>query len=1191
MPGYLGGSSGSSSTGGEITFPKEFIDPVTKLRVSQPENLIDTDFEYGLQPTKWETVELINNTPSFFSKSGDTTIPNIVSISTNNGTREITVVTATDHGLAVGIPINVTGTKSVTADGSYVINSIPNTLTFTYLCKDEQIGNNSIDDLYSSIITGEFFQGSQIRIADSEGITTDAAAISTLTVKTDSTHGFGLNTPFYFLNLNSTISQEFEASNTAAKSFDSSNSATAQTFDGSNTLSTFNIDWSNSATFAGTTSTISGTNTTNDTITVSHGVETFANQPLGPPLYYNLTSAASSGYFSSAQNPRGVVFLKTINALNSPAGQSTFQVSAVPDGPAIDIVSEMSGTFQLANQARTFAGNNVNPLTQTNFTVIKDAPFVFDGGNQGYDTGNVTNGVCTVEGYSGTILVSTTAGAGLDYYVGAMVKYEASGGSSPAALTSGNTYFIASFTTTVTPNQYRITVKALPNDASALAPTGGTATVQTFTKIGVSVDRDIIHIRNANYAEKDMVEYSFPAGSNKRFTASTLGETKLFYFISKAYDAHNYQLSEALFAPTVATGGTIADIRSRGITYRTHTFPVGTTNFVVSSVGTNNTIDYLLVAGGGGGGGWGGGGGGGGVLSGSTTITAQTYSIVVGAAGAAGTVAYTGGGNGGNSTAFGLTAVGGGGGGWYNANNGSAGGSGGGGGSKEPATVGSGPSGSVTGGAGTAGQGNAGGSTRQFWNNNNTIGWYPGAGGGGGAGGVGGNTTQDSTGAWTNGGVGGAGVSSTITGDLRFYGAGGGGHTPGSSQSDINSDYFFAPGGSFNVGGDGGNYGFSGAGSAKDGQAGRGGGGGGTWGGDARNTIGAGGSGVVVVRYQLEATTAAVAPVATGGTITTTVVGDTTYRVHAFTTTGSNTFTVTNAGNLGNAEYLVVGGGGGGASWVGGGGGGGGFLTGAFPLAAQSYTCTVGAGGALYTNGGTSSIAGTGLTTISALGGGHGGGWSSGALTIYATGSSGSSSGGAGSVGDNVGGSNRTRVEPAAATAGQGYQGGTGVRFTTDNANSHVTGGGGGAGGPGVDGADVNSNTFARASGGQGRASNILGTTYYWGGGGGGSCITNIYSGNGGIGGGGGGHSWVTLAGAGGTGGLNNGTAGGVGSGAGRLAGNGGANTGGGGGGGYTSDGLTIGDTTRGGIGGSGFIAIRYPIAITGILQEIDNAN
>jgi hypothetical protein len=127
MPGFLGGSSAGSGTGGEIRFPAEFIDPVTKLRVSQPETLIDTDFEYGLQPTKWETVETINNTPSFFSKSGDTTIPNITAIITNAGTREITVTTGLEHGLSIGIPISVTGTKSVTADGTYIINSIPNT--------------------------------------------------------------------------------------------------------------------------------------------------------------------------------------------------------------------------------------------------------------------------------------------------------------------------------------------------------------------------------------------------------------------------------------------------------------------------------------------------------------------------------------------------------------------------------------------------------------------------------------------------------------------------------------------------------------------------------------------------------------------------------------------------------------------------------------------------------------------------------------------------------------------------------------------------------------------------------------------------------------------------------------------------------------------------------------------------------
>ena len=210
------------------------IDPVSKFRVSNPENLIDTDFEYGLQPTKWETVELINNTPAFFSRGGDTTISDITGITTNAGTREITVTTAFPHGLDVGIPIRVAGTKSYTADGSYIINATPSDTTFTYLARANETETISIFDLYSSIITGEFFQGSQISIADSEGITTDGAGPqSTLTVKTSNKHGFGLLTPFYFLNLNSTVSKEFQAQNSTSLSFDPTNSATAQSFDGS----------------------------------------------------------------------------------------------------------------------------------------------------------------------------------------------------------------------------------------------------------------------------------------------------------------------------------------------------------------------------------------------------------------------------------------------------------------------------------------------------------------------------------------------------------------------------------------------------------------------------------------------------------------------------------------------------------------------------------------------------------------------------------------------------------------------------------------------------------------------------------------------------------------------------------------------------------------------------------------------
>ena len=530
MPGFLGGGSSGSGTGGEISFPKEFIDPVTKLRVSTPENLIDTDFEYGLQPTKWETVELINNTPSFFSKSGDTTIPDIIAITTNAGTREITVVTSLPHGLAVGIPINVTGTKSITADGSYIINSIPNTTTFTYLCKDNQIGTSSIEDLYSSIITGEFFQGSQLRIADAGGITTDAEATSTLTVTTESTHGFGVNTPFYFLNLNSTIAQEFASANTETKSFDASNSAVAQTFDGSNTLSTINVDWSNSGVVGGTASTISSVNISAETITVAHGTENFAGKPLGTPLYYDVLSSA--GYFAS--NPRGVVFLATNSSLGT--ATSTFQVSAVPDGTPVNIEASVTGTFQLANQARTFAGNNKNPLTETVINIVNDTPKVLDAANSLGATGTVTS-------YSASNVTVTSISALQDeWYSGAMVLYTTTG-SAANGLSNNTTYFLDTFFQQGSSSNYTFTLKPLPTGSVITSISGGTGT-QLFKKIGVSIDKNVFHVKNNGYAQYDMLRYDAPVDG--RFTVATSDQIKNYYFVSLVYDAHNFQLNQTV---------------------------------------------------------------------------------------------------------------------------------------------------------------------------------------------------------------------------------------------------------------------------------------------------------------------------------------------------------------------------------------------------------------------------------------------------------------------------------------------------------------------------------------------------------------------------------------------------------------------------------------------------------------------
>jgi hypothetical protein len=533
MAGFLGGGS-SGGAGGEIKFPTEFIDPVTKLRVSQPQTLIDTDFEYGLQPTKWETVELINNTPSFFSKGGDTTIPNIISVITTDTSREVKVTTQTAHGLAVGIPINVSGTKSVTADGAYIINSIPDAFTFTYLAKETQNATASIFDLYTSIITGEFFQGSQIKISDSQGIVTDAASTSVLTVQTDSPHGFQVGTPFYFLNLNSTVSQQFDASNTGAKTFDSSNSSTAQTFDGSNNLINYAVDFTNQANGNGSAnaSPIATANTSTNTFTVTHTVENFTTAQVGTPVYYAIT--ATAGYFVT--NPRGIAFIKAFTSRTT--GVSEFSLSATPNGEVISLAGSYSGSIQLATDARLFAGNNIDTTNQIQPQIVLGPGLAFDGAN---NLGSVSTINSAANG-SAILQMTNNAGSTIDtgLYVNAMVQYSTTSGTPITNLTQNATYWVTSVflpAGTAASGLVQIQISATPGGSPIVMGSGYGGT-HTIRKTGVSLDKDYLHVPNHSLTVGDMVKYSYPvSGAITRSNSSSD-----FMYVSKVSDIYNIQL-------------------------------------------------------------------------------------------------------------------------------------------------------------------------------------------------------------------------------------------------------------------------------------------------------------------------------------------------------------------------------------------------------------------------------------------------------------------------------------------------------------------------------------------------------------------------------------------------------------------------------------------------------------------------
>jgi hypothetical protein len=83
---------------------QEFTDPVGKLRVSQGIALIDTDFEYGTQGTKWESLAMTNNRPFAFNEA----IPfrNISSISMPLTSKLVTVELEIKAAIINGISIS-----------------------------------------------------------------------------------------------------------------------------------------------------------------------------------------------------------------------------------------------------------------------------------------------------------------------------------------------------------------------------------------------------------------------------------------------------------------------------------------------------------------------------------------------------------------------------------------------------------------------------------------------------------------------------------------------------------------------------------------------------------------------------------------------------------------------------------------------------------------------------------------------------------------------------------------------------------------------------------------------------------------------------------------------------------------------------------------------------------------------------
>jgi hypothetical protein len=178
-----------------------FTDPVDKMRVSQPQSMMDTDFEYSVQPSKWEFMPTVQNYPSFYSRGTGGNSFQFSSISGNGaGPRSVISVTCTaNHGLATGDIIAIQETTNQLADGTFTV-TVTGATTFTYVAKGVVTGS-VLDASITVAYGGGIFDGAAIPMTSAAG---NSAAQSLVTVTTTNPHNLFPGSPIAIVNASTT---------------------------------------------------------------------------------------------------------------------------------------------------------------------------------------------------------------------------------------------------------------------------------------------------------------------------------------------------------------------------------------------------------------------------------------------------------------------------------------------------------------------------------------------------------------------------------------------------------------------------------------------------------------------------------------------------------------------------------------------------------------------------------------------------------------------------------------------------------------------------------------------------------------------------------------------------------------------------------------------------------------------------
>jgi hypothetical protein len=414
---------------------EEQLDPVGKTRTSQPQALIDTDFEYGTQVSKWENLTMINNRPF-----GYQTIPNISNLSSmilGTNSRTVTVNTSSPHYMTAGMPVTVQDTYLSIANGNFVVDNVPTTNSFSYTARSANTSSitSILDANKTAIYAGANYSSAQIGAAPTVTYSGQAVTVTTTIV-----HGLAIGNEIAMTGItaanSSTATVTAVAASTPATNFAQYTTSGAHGFSvGQNiTIAGASVAGYNGTftiTSVPSTTTFAIENLTTGAATFSSGTAIANYAPVGSfvvatitsptqfvfytqvPITGTLTTTSAAlyvrpqGQFQHRAFDGGVIFSSNASSNYEQSIRQTRRYFRYQSGKG---VQGSSGTIikpSLQIDALTSSGTTVTVQTKEQHNLQPGSQVTISGANESGYNGTFT--VANITGYNSFTYVATSA--------------------------------------------------------------------------------------------------------------------------------------------------------------------------------------------------------------------------------------------------------------------------------------------------------------------------------------------------------------------------------------------------------------------------------------------------------------------------------------------------------------------------------------------------------------------------------------------------------------------------------------------------------------------------------------------------------------------------------------------------------------------------------------------------------------